>query len=474
VSSRKTAASKKKPMKKASAKGKPAKGKGVSARAKAAPKKPTPAKKAPAAKVAVKKAAPKAAAKVAKPAPSKAAAKAGTNGAAKKPPAPLPSAKSAKASARGAAPPAAASARGSAGGRGNGAPALAPARKKGAPPPSEAPASAKAPVSKVPGSKAPGSKGPASRGPASRGPGSKGAPGSVRPPGSVRAPGSSRMPRVELAPRSPASIAPSIPIPVKEVAEAPSLEQRAHWLEQRIGRQSSDFRDQYRESFEMSWIYHDTALEGIVYTIEELSSALRGNNDAAVVDSSVMPIFDAIRRHKQAIDYLREMAEKKRSTISIDLLKKIYVILHPEEGDVKTVKYRRDVPQHRLYFHEYAPPDRIAYKVRQTVDWVNDREKKNMDTLRIAAKAHYDLARAYPFTHASGKVARLFMNFLLLRAGFPPAIIHAKERQRYYEALKAPSPSTLVQMMRDSVDDAVSSVEKLLDEHETNVRAFVT
>ena len=57
-------------------------------------------------------------------------------------------------------------------------------------------------------------------------------------------------------------------------------------------------------------------------------------------------------------------------------MKQIYLILHPEEGDIKTVKYRKDIPQHRLYFHEYAPPDKIAYKVRQIVDWINDPETK--------------------------------------------------------------------------------------------------
>ena len=51
---------------------------------------------------------------------------------------------------------------------------------------------------------------------------------------------------------------------------------------------------------------------------------------------------------------------------------------------------------------------------------------------------------------------------------------HATERQRYYEALKSNSPANLVQMLRDSVDNAVSSIEKLLDEHETNKRGFVS
>ena len=193
-----------------------------------------------------------------------------------------------------------------------------------------------------------------------------------------------------------------------------------------------------------------------------------------MTDSSLQPTCEEIRRHKEAIEYVRDYATKKRLPITLDVIKKIYLILHPEEGDIKTVKYRKDIPQHRLYFHEYAPPDKIAYKVRQIVDWLNDPEtRKTRNAVRIAARAHYDLLRVFPFPTDSGKVARLFMNLLLLRSGLPPAIVHSTERQRYYEALKG-SATTVLQMVQEAVENALSSVEKLLDEHETRKRAFVS
>ena len=131
------------------------------------------------------------------------------------------------------------------------------------------------------------------------------------------------------------------------------------------------------------------------------------------------------------------------------------------------------MPQHRLYFHEYTAPDWLAYKqVRQVVDWLNDPEtRKTRNGIRIAARAHFDLLRVYPFPTDSGKVARLFMNLLLMRTGLPPAIVHSTERQKYYEALKG-SATTVLQMVQEAVENALSSVEKLLDEHETKKRAF--
>src|SRR3712207_7764636 len=53
-------------------------------------------------------------------------------------------------------------------------------------------------------------------------------------------------------------------------------------------------RRRYIDSFDMSWIYHDSALEGVVYTFEELRLALSGQ--LPVTDSSLQPTYDDIRR----------------------------------------------------------------------------------------------------------------------------------------------------------------------------------
>jgi len=263
------------------------------------------------------------------------------------------------------------------------------------------------------------------------------------------------------------------PPPLPPPPPPASLEERVALVQSRLGKQDEGFRRRYLESFDMSWIYHDSALEGVVYSFQELKTAI--DSSATVVqDSSLQPVCEDIRRHKQAIEFVRDFATKKRLPITLDVIKRIYLILHPEEGDLKTLKYRKDIPQHRLYFHEYAQPDKIAYKVRQVVDWINDPEtKRGRNALRIAARAHYDLVRVFPFAHDSGKVARLLMNMLLMRASYEPAIIHSTERQRYYEALKG-SAAVILHMVQEAEENGLASIEKLLEEHETNTRSFVS
>jgi Fic family protein len=252
-----------------------------------------------------------------------------------------------------------------------------------------------------------------------------------------------------------------------------SVEERYQLIIERLGRADASFQREYRENFDMSWIYHDSALEGVVYTFQELKTAV--DPSAAVVpDSSLQPACEEIRRHRLAIELVRDLAERKRVPINVDMVKKLYVTLHPEEGDVKTVKYRKDIPQHRLYFHEYVPPDKIAYRVRQIVDWLNGPEPKKMkNPLRVAARVHYDLVRVFPFQTDSGKVSRLLMNLILMRSGYPPAIIHSTERQRYYEALKGQLP-IIITMVADAISNALLSIEKLLDDYEAKPRSGTT
>jgi len=286
--------------------------------------------------------------------------------------------------------------------------------------------------------------------------------------------------RVAKGSKRKLAVAAAVEPPPKQL----TLEERTASLEERLLKADPEFQRAYRENLDMSWIYHDSALEGSVYTPIELRSAVEPSASAGVdrapsptafpqavsqhaTDSSIQPICEEIRRHREALDFIRDYATKKRMPINIDIVKKIYLILHPEEGDIKTVKYRKDIPQHRLYFHEYAPPDKITYKVRQILDWTNDPEtRRTRSAVRIAARAHYDLLRVFPFTTDSGKVARLFMNLLLLRNGFPPAIVHSTERQRYYEALKG-SSAIMTQIVHESIENNLASVEKLLEAHES-------
>jgi hypothetical protein len=274
--------------------------------------------------------------------------------------------------------------------------------------------------------------------------------------------------------RTPSYVPKPRTLPPPPPPEPPaSIEDRYAKVLERLKHTSEEFRSAYEENFLMSWIHHDSALEGVVYTYEELRTAVNPNV-SVVPDSSLQSVCEEIRRHKAAIEVVRELGERKRQPATLDQLKRIFLTLHPEEGDLKTVRYRKEIPQHRMYFHEYAAPDKIPYKVRQIFDWLNGPEPRKLKSpLRVAGRVHYDLIRIFPFAKDSGKVARLFMNMLLLRADYPPAILHSTERQRYYEALKG-SPNTICNMLESAIVNALQSIDRQLGTQDTRLRAIVS
>ena len=53
----------------------------------------------------------------------------------------------------------------------------------------------------------------------------------------------------------------------------------------------------------------------------------------------------------------------------------------------------------------------------------------------MATIFHHKLVYIHPFFDGNGRTVRLAMNLLLMREGFPPAIILKNDRKKYYDAL---------------------------------------
>src|SRR5437660_1665202 len=126
-------------------------------------------------------------------------------------------------------------------------------------------------------------------------------------------------------------------------------------------------------------------------------------------------------------------------------------------------RIRKDNPLHRLHFHETAQPDKIALKMKKLIEWLVDDETQLIHPVERAARAHYRLMAIFPWPKNSGKVARLLMNLMLLRDGFPPIVIHSIERQRYYDVLRAESAG-LVPLVLESLENGVETSTRFFQE----------
>jgi Fic family protein len=224
-----------------------------------------------------------------------------------------------------------------------------------------------------------------------------------------------------------------------------------HQLANAKPRTSEDFE----KKFELSWLYHDNALEGVVLSATELSQAIVGGQ---VSDSTMSAVYLEVKNHRDAIHVIRQEAANGKAKISLTLVKKLYETLGAGVAGKDKAIYRRDMPLHRNYFHDIAPPGKVAEQLQKLMDFANTSEFKEYHPLKQAAVLHYGFMQVFPFTENSGKVARLLMNLLLLRAQYLPALIHSIDRQRYYETLRQPNTALralVIEAEENSLDNAI-------------------
>ena len=211
--------------------------------------------------------------------------------------------------------------------------------------------------------------------------------------------------------------------------------------------------DEFQEMYDISWIYHENGLEGVVLSYPEIRSAV---DNKIISDVSLLPTYRDIKNQKMCIDIIREKAGQKRFTISVPFLQELHgkLVHEPEDAGM----YRKDIPIHRTYFHEIAQPAKIEAALLKTCEFLKERHDNDLHPIELAANLHHRYMRVFPFAVHSGIIGRLLLNFVLIRAGSFPAIIHASDRQRYYEALRGTERDFrgfIAEAMENSLENAI-------------------
>ncbi|MCK6548068.1 Fic family protein [Myxococcota bacterium] len=221
-----------------------------------------------------------------------------------------------------------------------------------------------------------------------------------------------------------------------------------------------DIWGEFLRRYELSWIYHENALEGTVLTHAELTSALKGRPIAP-------DTYGDIRALKMAMDLVRKHAEEGTRKIDMDFVKEIHATIGSNDPEFQAARYRKDIPLHRSYFHDIAQPGVIQPRFAKLLEWADQNDPDDDDAVKFAAQFHHEFMSIFPFAEHTGKTGRLLLNYILIRHGYMPVVFHATERQRYYDTLrlaKKDMEHLLVEMMANCIENGVKFVESTLAE----------
>ena len=85
---------------------------------------------------------------------------------------------------------------------------------------------------------------------------------------------------------------------------------------------------------------------------------------------------------------------------------------------------------------EYASPEETPGLMTDLVDWYNEAEKEGkLSPIELAALFHYRYIRIHPFEDGNGRIARLMVNFILMRHDYPMIVVRSRKKSEYLEAL---------------------------------------
>jgi Fic family protein len=93
--------------------------------------------------------------------------------------------------------------------------------------------------------------------------------------------------------------------------------------------------------------------------------------------------------------------------------------------------------------------------------------RRNTDMVKLSARIHSKFEQIHPFSDGNGRVGRLLMNAMLLKANFTPAIIRQERKRLYYTYLFKAQTTDDHSQLEDFLCDTIVDGFKILERIET-------
>ncbi len=208
------------------------------------------------------------------------------------------------------------------------------------------------------------------------------------------------------------------------------------------------------------------------------SNAIEGNTltaaeTALVVEQGITVAGKPLRDHLEAIDhyeaihYVRVLAGRASALTERDIrdLHRLVVLRSlPESAG-------RYADQGRYVMTEggrrtFPAPAEVPALMGDFAAWLATRP----DGPDTAFEAHRRLVAIHPFNDGNGRTARLLMNLILIRAGYPPVAIRPQDRPAYLDALQHAQPGQpasafdrlLFGRLDAALDDSLDALDQAL------------
>lgn len=219
--------------------------------------------------------------------------------------------------------------------------------------------------------------------------------------------------------------------------------------------ENSDIRDE----FILKLTFHSNSIEGNTLTEPETATVLFDN--VALPDRSLVEQLE-VKNHQTALNYVFEYMRSDGKMDEKFILKLHSMLMNGVRADAGA--YRA----HAVRITGVNLPTANCAKIPDLMPLVMAEAQKTIkDIIALTSKVHSRFEQIHPFSDGNGRVGRLLMNAMLLRANFAPAIIRQEQKQLYYtylyKAQTADDQSLLENFLCDAVSDGFKILERVTE-----------
>ena len=185
-----------------------------------------------------------------------------------------------------------------------------------------------------------------------------------------------------------------------------------------------------KSELSIEWTYNSNAIEGNTLTLQETKLVLE--QGITIKGKKLREHFEA-KNHEQAIHFVEKLAKPKYTLTEKDIFNIHSLVLQNIESEFAG-RYRNG--QVRILGANFVPPNylKVSGLIKGLIGFVNSNEE-NLNLVELIARFHHKFVWIHPFFDGNGRTARLLMNLLFMKYGFPPAIILKNNRKQYYRSL---------------------------------------
>lgn len=185
---------------------------------------------------------------------------------------------------------------------------------------------------------------------------------------------------------------------------------------------------QLQKYYDVELTYTSNAIEGNTLTLRETAEVIE--HGITVGGKSLRDHLEAVD-HYDAVQWMRELAAQTTpvgENIVCELHRRIVARSQPEIAGIYS-RFPRRIAGSPVVFPN---PAKIPQLMQEFGVWLKNAPSNPASVF----DAHFRLTAIHPFGDGNGRTARLLMNLLLIRGGYPPIAVRPEDRKTYLDALE--------------------------------------